>query len=113
QTRKANGAACTTTAECATGNCVDAVCCDSPCAGQCESCGEPGSVGRCTPATGNPRGSRVACAGAAPCKGICNGTDGTKCTFPGASTQCVPGSCMNGSATSATVCTGTGVCTLA
>lgn len=33
-----NGAACTGTAFCKSGNCVDGVCCDKPCAGACEAC---------------------------------------------------------------------------
>ena len=113
QVKKANGATCTTITECATGNCVDNVCCDSACTGQCESCNEPNLAGRCTAVAGNPRGLRATCAGTAACKGTCGGADGTKCVFPGGAIQCMPGSCTNGSATSATVCNGAGMCTLA
>ncbi len=34
----ANGAACTINGECTSGNCVDGVCCNTPCAGSCNAC---------------------------------------------------------------------------
>ena len=41
--------ACTADGDCLNGNCVDDVCCGSPCDGTCESCGLAGSLGSCTP----------------------------------------------------------------
>ena len=111
QPKKANGTVCVSTMDCTSGNCVDGVCCDSSCVGQCESCSEPTTPGRCTPVMGTPRGTRTACAGQAPCKGTCGGTDGTKCKFPAAETQCAAGTCTAGSATPPTVCNGAGACT--
>src|SRR5205823_761826 len=46
------------------GFCVDGVCCDRACDAQCESCAEPGSLGRCTQVSGAPRGARTPCEGA-------------------------------------------------
>lgn len=42
-TDKDDGAACADASECASHFCVDEVCCDSACDGQCESCGGTGS----------------------------------------------------------------------
>ena len=113
QPKKANAAVCGAAAECTIGNCVDGVCCDGTCTGQCESCNEPGLAGKCSPVAGNPRGTRTACTGRAPCKGTCGGTDGSKCKFPAAETQCAAGTCTAGSATSPTVCNAAGACTTA
>lgn len=43
-----NGAACRRGLECLTGNCVDGVCCDSPCDGGCGTCAAAGALGTCT-----------------------------------------------------------------
>lgn len=51
------GGACSRPLECSDGlYCADGVCCDSPCTGQCQSCGLTGSRGRCTliPAMSDP-----------------------------------------------------------
>jgi hypothetical protein len=41
------GQACAAPGDCALGNCVDGVCCDSGCQGVCERCNAPGEAGRC------------------------------------------------------------------
>jgi hypothetical protein len=58
---------------CSTGNCVDGVCCDTPCGGTCQSCNLPGHVGTCTPiADGNdPSGECGA-------GNVCNGAGGCR-----------------------------------
>jgi hypothetical protein len=43
-----NGGACSDRADCTSGNCVNDVCCDTPCNGELESCNQPGKVGTCT-----------------------------------------------------------------
>ncbi len=43
-----DGTPCAETSQCQSGNCVDGVCCNTPCAGTCESCNLAGSVGTCT-----------------------------------------------------------------
>jgi hypothetical protein len=50
--KKKNGVGCSTGAECATGHCTDAVCCDkapAACAGPCEACNLAGALGACSP----------------------------------------------------------------
>ena len=105
---KANGDACTQGQDfaCASGQCVDGVCCDSACGGQCESCAEGTSKGRCVAVTGAPRGSRrPACSGTRDaCRGVCEGTSRTQCAYPGGNVTCVPASCTSGSLTGASVC---------
>lgn len=46
---KAPGAACVEAADCSSGNCVDGVCCSTPCTGVCESCALAGKIGSCEP----------------------------------------------------------------
>ena len=76
-------------AECATGlTCVDGVCCDSTCTGDCQACDLPGSVGTCTTlTTGQPHHTIDApsprsspCPGSGACVGYCDGTSATTCS---------------------------------
>ena len=46
--------ACKMDAECSTGHCVDGLCCDTECDGQCESCKQPDSLGICKAVKGVP-----------------------------------------------------------
>ena len=70
---------CTGNTECASGFCVDGYCCNSLCDGQCQACNLGGSLnGACnTVGSGQPHGSRPACAGSTvpnnPCAGQCDG----------------------------------------
>ncbi len=108
----ANGQACSVHADCASDQCVDGVCCDRPCEGQCEACNEPGTEGTCTTvASGPPRGARDACDGAGGCQGSCDGASATRCKYPNAEKVCTPTSCANGKAKTASVCNGAGACT--
>ncbi|MBI4705676.1 MAG: hypothetical protein HY744_31680 [Deltaproteobacteria bacterium] len=65
--KKASGEPCSAGAECQSGMCADAVCCNASCAGPCEQCAAPGSAGSCTP---QPAGAdpEAGCAG-----GACDG----------------------------------------
>jgi hypothetical protein len=63
------GSACALGNDCKSGFCSDAVCCESSCAGNCDSCNLQGSVGQCKPATVGTVGSPL-CPGAL----VCNGT---------------------------------------
>jgi hypothetical protein len=77
---KANGATCTTMAECGSGKCVDGVCCDSTCGDACYSCNQPTSLGTCT-------------------KIMAGATDGTACMAPNyctAQATCTSGKKPNG-----------------
>jgi hypothetical protein len=42
------GQTCVDNIDCISGNCVDDICCDSPCRGSGQSCNVPGSPGICT-----------------------------------------------------------------
>jgi hypothetical protein len=104
-----NGTSCAGDGECASGHCVDGVCCNDGCQGQCQACNEPGALGRCQPVNGAPRGSRRACDGeAGTCAGYCNGAQTDACFYPPSTTSCAE-SCTNGTATRST-CDGKGKC---
>ncbi|HVW27339.1 MAG TPA: MYXO-CTERM sorting domain-containing protein [Polyangiaceae bacterium] len=105
-----DGAACGAGTQCNSGNCVDGVCCHTTCGGQCQSCNQAGSVGTCAAVTGAPRAGRPACDGSGACSGFCDGMNGAACTLPGADVTCGRGFCLDGAATAAPACRGTGVC---
>jgi hypothetical protein len=113
---KLAGQSCSTSSDCATGFCVDAVCCDSLCAGQCEACDVAGAPGKCTPVSGAPKGTRAACdaGGTDVCKALAcdGGKDRTKCVgfANGPAKECKPASCADGTATEAAYCDGVGTC---
>jgi MYXO-CTERM domain-containing protein len=93
---------------CASGYCVDGVCCESSCGAQCESCAEPGQAGSCLLISGEPRGLREACAGdAATCQGMCTGEERT-CEYPSSAVAC-GSSCEDGHETPSS-CNGRGQC---
>lgn len=75
--KDANGQPCSTTAECASGNCVDATCCSVAACGECQAC---------TGANGT-------------CQNLNNTTDPDNCAAPN---QCIAGDCKlpNGGACS-------------
>jgi MYXO-CTERM domain-containing protein len=105
------GQACTGENECASGFCVDGVCCDTACDGQCEACDVSGSVGTCSPVTGAPRGTRSDCASdGTVCGGTCDGVERASCTYPGNTTSCREPSCTDGVATLEAFCNGAGSC---
>lgn len=81
-----NGKACTSAATCASGFCVDGVCCDTGCDGACVSCNQAGRAGKCSPylAGTDPQGE---CGkGTGVCKSTCDGVSG--CGFPSTSVSC-------------------------
>jgi hypothetical protein len=93
---------------CESGYCVDGVCCESRCGGQCEACGEPDAEGKCVLVSGEPRAPREACAGTdETCRGRCSG-DEPACVYLGSSEAC-GSSCDDGRETPAT-CSGHGEC---
>jgi len=107
------GTKCSIDAECSTGHCVDGVCCDSDCTGQCEACAQSVAIGTCTPiAEGQPPAQgRPGCAGAGTlCGGVCDGKTTRSCTYPGPGVSCRDGRCQNGNATLAAFCDGAGSC---
>src|SRR5690606_22545406 len=73
--------------------CVDGVCCNSACEGQCQACDTPENKGTCV-TIGSPSeplapvGGRPACAGAGTgCEGFCDGQSATSCSYPGNDTE--------------------------
>lgn len=106
------GGACTADNMCLSDHCVDGVCCDTACNGQCEACNVETSVGTCTAVSGAPHGDlRSPCAGfGTTCGGTCDGTDRTACTYPTATTECRAASCTDGVATVAASCNSEGAC---
>lgn len=106
---KPAGATCASGTECASGSCVDGVCCDTSCTGQCESCVLAGQVGTCTPVTGAPPAGKPACAGSGACSGACDGVHGETCAYPGEAITCGSPTCSNSDAR-INVCDGAGSC---
>jgi uncharacterized repeat protein (TIGR01451 family)/uncharacterized repeat protein (TIGR02543 family) len=105
------GMPCVSGTGCATGLCVDGVCCAEACTGQCQACDVFGSEGACTPVTGAPHGSRQPCASdGSVCGGACDGVH-TSCAYPSATTACgASGGCTDGVATLPPACNGAGAC---
>ncbi|HZS39530.1 MAG TPA: kelch repeat-containing protein [Polyangia bacterium] len=107
----ANGGACTQARQCSSGFCVDGVCCNSACNGQCQACNLPANSGVCSPVTGAPVAPRGACAGdGSACNGSCDGANVSSCSYPNAATGCRAATCSNGVATAAASCNGSGSC---
>jgi len=81
--RFAGGTACTAARECASGFCVDGVCCNVRCDGQCEACDDSSSLGICRAIAGAPHGTRSSCAAeGTKCVGSCDGINGGLCAYP-------------------------------
>ena len=94
-----NGTACSSASACASGYCVDGVCCESKCDGTCVSCNQTGRPGKCSAyaAGSDPQNECVFGLGA--CHAACNGAG--YCDFPKAGTLC---------GTNCQVCDGDGMC---
>lgn len=115
------GDACATGGTCASGHCVDGVCCESACEGTCVACSNVATGqadGLCAPVV---RGTDPAneCAASAPesCgqAGVgCNGdASAPACLLYDETTQCGAALCTEGQATPAAFCSGTGTCQVA
>jgi hypothetical protein len=89
------GQTCAKNDDCGSGFCVDGVCCDSACAGACQTCASPAARGQCVPVNQGAVDPHHVCVVSAP--STC-GTDG-KCAAGGAcaiysnSTVCRPAKC--------------------
>jgi len=110
--KKSNGASCPSGAhECSTGNCVDGVCCDTACGGQCEACDVGASLGTCVAVSGAPHGTRTVCSGTGVCQAQCSGLDRNACgAFPGTGIVCAAASCAGSASTPTRTCDGLGAC---
>jgi hypothetical protein len=95
------GTPCTDATECASGRCIDGVCCDTSCAGVCEACTAAkkggGADGQCAPiqALTDPEDECTE-VGVATCgtTGFCDGAGA--CALYAAGTVCVPPACGGG-----------------
>ncbi|MCC6216753.1 MAG: hypothetical protein IT376_17975 [Polyangiaceae bacterium] len=110
------GEACAVGGECASGYCVDAVCCDTQCAGACVACTAAlkgaGADGGCGPiAAGADPASECADQGVASCgtDGACDGAG--QCRRYAAGTECAAATCTGTTRTLASTCGGAGACT--
>ncbi len=91
------GRTCSSSSQCASGNCVDGVCCATAACGTCQSCGVPEFRGTCAPlAKFIDDGD---CSDANTCSGLgdCRAKNGSACTAATdcASLNCVDGVCCN------------------
>jgi hypothetical protein len=120
--KKTNGAVCSAAHECASTNCVDRVCCDSPCTGLCVSClaAETGqrADGTCADVVDGTDPENECAVGTDVC-----GADGFcgqgRCRFAPTNTSCGDSKCVNASdkssatLTPAARCDGQGACAAA
>jgi hypothetical protein len=111
-----NGDKCSANADCGSGICVDGLCCNSSCTGQCAACDVPGSEGTCVASAGIPHGARTSCTGATgACGAACNGSDMTACHLAPTGVACGPPAGCNGGlfAQNSGACDGVGNCSQA
>jgi hypothetical protein len=100
--KKSNGVACNPALpnQCAFGNCVDGVCCNSACTGACMSCAVAGAVGACSPVGPGSADPRGVCkdlgVGACATNGLCDGAGACQIYAP--ATTCSMALCPAGSA---------------
>jgi hypothetical protein len=114
------GTACTTSGTCpatSDGNayCVDGVCCNSACAGQCQACNTASSLGSCVTIAGTPVGTRPRCpvddsSNVCTTK-RCDGNSPTSCNaYVGGDVTCHVATCVDLVGTPSSVCQGDGGC---
>lgn len=114
-TLSGNGTPCTSASSCASGFCVDGVCCDTPCNQTCRACSAALKAGASADGTCGPTRQgldpRNHCAAQAPStcgtSGTCDGSGA--CAVFGQSTACGATTCEDGMQRGR-VCTAPGVC---
>lgn len=105
------GAHCQSQSECASGYCVDGVCCQEACARPCEACSLSDSdplAGVCRKVK-TPLASHPPCQGEGRCAGYCTGSD-SECFYPGPAKECASASCSGALLTPARGCDNAGQC---
>jgi hypothetical protein len=109
--KRSSGTACTSGGQCATGFCVDDVCCASACAGTCSACNLSGAPGTCTPIPGGQDpGGECPAEGPQTCgrAGGCNGAGA--CRLHPDGTTCAAQTCNGSTETGVSRCNGGGAC---
>ena len=112
-----NGASCTAGSQCASGDCVDGVCCETTCAGLCNACAgaKTGAAdGLCRPVTaGTDPDSECAQDPATSCghDGTCDGAGACRLYLAGS--VCASETCSGSTDSPAQRCDGAGVCVTA
>ncbi len=95
--KKATAQMCALGTDCASGVCVDGVCCSTGCSLACKSCNVTGSVGTCSniPAAQHDTNPASTCVGVNFCDGtgVCKLGAGQTCTL---AAQCISGVCTTG-----------------
>jgi hypothetical protein len=107
------GSPCSVGTQCATGLCVDKVCCNAACSGQCMACDIASNQGTCLPvASGPPHGTRAACGGSGTCGAQCKliTASTADCVFAPSTVTCAPQTCTGSTLTPPRVCDGIGSC---
>jgi hypothetical protein len=102
---------CDRNEDCASGFCVDRVCCESACTGNCQACNLPGSAGTCAmvPDGQDPRDvCREQPPESCALDGLCDGAGA--CRRHRAGTVCRPPSCASRLDRVAATCDGNGTC---
>lgn len=105
------GSLCTMGGQCVSGHCVKGVCCQTACVGACRSCGQPGSLGVCTPVrAGEDPENDCAVEPQSGCgkDGACDGRGG--CRLYAAGEECGGAACSGGTEQAVTTCDGSGAC---
>jgi hypothetical protein len=105
------GAACGGAEGCASGHCVDGLCCEQACASPCTSCALPGMGGRCLPVpAGQDPDNDCTVQPVAMCglDGTCDGAGACRRYPQGA--ECAPGGCAGDVEQAARICDGNGSC---
>jgi len=98
------GSQCSTATQCASGICVDGVCCNDACTAPCQACDVDQHRGECWPVTGATHGGRPSCAGTGTCAGHCSGLASGQCSYPGPDISCPCNTLLNGMCNQAGAC---------
>jgi len=88
-----NGQSCMMNSQCASGTCVDGVCCNQACTGTCQACNVQNSVGTCVSVPANTDPANECNPGSCDGLGQCQVALGTSCTT---ANQCTSGFCTDG-----------------
>ena len=108
------GMGCKQDSECQSGHCADEVCCQSDCAGTCQSCRLGGSQGLCTNIPAGMHDMKGSCMDLHPTQcqtdGFCDGHGG--CALYPSGTACSMATCLdsNDKKVPADTCDGNGAC---